>query len=68
MVRKKRPYKVEGYSSWYIVMAYNKSDAHRDGVLELGVGGVKSITRATDNDIELYKSLRDTIEETESVS
>jgi len=66
MVRKKRPYKVEGYSSWYIVMAYNKSDARHDGVMELRE--VKRVTLATDKDIEYYKTQRDTIDEAESVS
>lgn len=50
-------YKVEGMG-WFIVNTRTKRQAYSEGVEEFGRGGVDSVTKATEEEIADYKSLK----------
>jgi len=47
-------YLVESYAGWFVTDATNKRIAHSEGVKEFGKGNVKSVTIATQNDIDAF--------------
>ncbi len=44
--------KVESYAGWIIVDTNNKRIAHKEGIQDFGRGNIKSITKATKEDID----------------
>lgn len=49
-------YFVETWSYWMIVSAKSKAKAKSEGIKEWGRGMVKSVRRATQNEIESYEA------------
>lgn len=47
-------YKVESWASWFVVDTTNKKAAYRAGVKEYGRHGVKSVTKATEGQIDYF--------------
>jgi hypothetical protein len=55
-------YRIDSYTSWYVVKAFNKTDATRDGRQEFG-RSLKSVTDAKKEDVEFFEEVRGPIEE-----
>ncbi len=49
-------YRADSYSLWFVVRCENKRQARSEGVAEFGRGRVKSVTRASQADINYYKA------------
>jgi len=55
-------YRVEAYAGWHLVKANNEKDARRDAAIDYGTS-IKSITKATEDDINWYTNQRGEINE-----
>jgi len=51
-------YKVESWSSWFVVDTHTKRQAYSEGVREFGRGCYKHVTKATKDDIEYFKKVK----------
>ena len=47
-------YLVDSYAGWFIVDTKSKRLAYSEGVKEFGRGGVKSVSRAKQSDIDCF--------------
>lgn len=58
-----RKYLVDGAGGWFVVKARNKAKARSIGVMEFGLGNVKSVRLATDEEADSYllQTGRDTL-------
>jgi len=51
-------YKIESYAKWIVVDTNNKRIARKEGVREFGYGGIKSMSKATQEDIDYFINLK----------
>ncbi len=58
MKTEKTCYLVDGYGGWFIVATQTKKDAFSEGVKEFGRGQVKSVSKATQEDIKYFKAIK----------
>ena len=51
-------YRIDSGAGWIVVDTNNKRIAHKEGVKEFGRGGINSIARATQEDIDYFINLK----------